>query len=84
MQEDAAYAQSLQLIADNDNSKKTRANTLANRQQMSSISTRENLQMMLDIVTPLEDLPDDQMIMTKAVSKVVHETLVGKLFGWDS
>ena len=23
-------------------------------------------------------------LLTKAVSKVVHETLVGKLFGWDS
>ena len=29
MQEDAAYAQSLQLIADGDNSKKTRASKLA-------------------------------------------------------
>ena len=23
-------------------------------------------------------------LLTKAVSKVVHDTLVGKLFGWDS
>ena len=40
LQEDAAYAQSLQLIiADNDNNKKTRANTSANRHQMSSVNT---------------------------------------------
>ena len=57
LQEDAAYAQSL-AAADADNNRKTRANTT--QQQMSSVNNRENLQMMLDIVTPLEEIPDNE------------------------
>ena len=88
MQEDAAYARSLQLIADGDNSKKTRASKLADSgkahtikmalseieiagalgsrakspdsQQMSSVNTRENLQMRLDLVTPLSVIEDSE------------------------
>ena len=57
LQEDAAYAQSL-AAADADNNRKTRANTT--QQQMSSVNNRENLQMMLDFVTPLEEIPDNE------------------------
>jgi hypothetical protein len=63
MQEDAAYARSLQLIDDGDNSKKTRASKLADSeksQQMSSVNTRENLQMRLDLVTPLSVIEDSE------------------------
>ena len=74
MQEDAAYARSLQLIADGDNSRKTRASKLADSakalgslceappqpQQMSSVNTLENLQMRLDLVTPLSVIEDSE------------------------
>ena len=57
MQEDAKFAQSL-FAAEAGNNRKTRATTKS--QQMSSINDRENLQVMLDIVTPLEIIEDSE------------------------
>jgi hypothetical protein len=97
MQEDAAYAQSLQLIAHGDNSKKTRTSKLADNekahtnkmalseieiagalgslgesspdsQQMSSVNTRENLQMRLDLVTPLSVIEAHQTTVKTTTS----------------
>jgi hypothetical protein len=117
MQEDAAFAQSLQLTADGDNSKKTRASKLADSgkahtfkmalseieiagamgeaspksQQMSSVNTRENLQMRLDLVTPLEDSEihfldsegDDDQPMKTAQLEELEEVIHGQPYQPD-
>jgi hypothetical protein len=89
MQDDAAYARSLQLIDDGDNSKKTRASKLADNeksQQMSSVNTRENLQMRLDLVTPLSVIEDsegdDQPIKLNQLEEL-EEVIYGQPYQLD-
>ena len=57
MQEDAKFAQSPS-TTEAGNNRKTRATTQS--QQMSSVNDREDLQVLLDIVTPLEVIEDSE------------------------